>query len=214
MQPKTANSKTLQVGALLLIVFSWLVNNLITAGNKHNLDASIILLVLLFAVYKFIYKQGVLEVLAQAGIKPVAVRQVMLYATVVASASFLLSFVLALLLHVDLTSLFNTQKASGVGTVSIIARYRGVAALAALVVFFIYGTFTEELVFRGLLLRKLLKYNFVVANVVQALLFGLLHWAVALAATIPSSYSVFIFTLPFLTALLLGYPTKRPTTIW
>ncbi len=53
----------------------------------------------------------------------------------------------------------------------------GVAAIPAIVVYAIFNTaFPEELLFRGFLLKRLAnKFGFNIANLTQALLFGLLH---------------------------------------
>lgn len=82
-------------------------------------------------------------------------------------------------------------------------------AAAALVIQPVYGTFFEEFIFRGLILRYLIKYNFILANIVQASLFGFLHLAVSLTMDIPLSYKLFLAIYPTLIGLVLGYGYKK-----
>lgn len=53
----------------------------------------------------------------------------------------------------------------------------GIMAIPAIVVYAAFNTaFPEELLFRGFLLKRLTnKFGFNVANIIQALLFGVLH---------------------------------------
>lgn len=69
--------------------------------------------------------------------------------------------------------------------------------------FHIYGTFFEEFIFRGLILRKLLKYNFYVANIIQAVIFGSLHLLGVMNMSM--NYKLFMFISLTIGGLMLGY---------
>ena len=74
---------------------------------------------------------------------------------------------------------FMLYMISGIETAASEFAGLGAAAIPAIVIYAAFNTaFPEELLFRGFILKRLTnKFSFNIANIVQALLFGLLHGA-------------------------------------
>lgn len=86
----------------------------------------------------------------------------------------------------------------------------GLKALPAVLVYAVLNTsFPEELLFRGFLLKRLSHpFGFPIGNVIQSLLFGLLHGAMFLALTgIPQAILIIMFTGGI--AWCMGYVNER-----
>lgn len=101
------------------------------------------------------------------GLKKIEGGKKTLAAVVIASVAFMLlgAFMLYMVSEIETAA----SEFSGLG----------VTAIPAIVVYAAFNTaFPEELLFRGFILKRLTnKFSFNIANIVQALLFGLLHGA-------------------------------------
>ncbi len=134
-----------------------------------NKIVSSILQIILFAIIPFIWwlvtarKQQ--KFTEWIGLKKIEGGKKTLTAIILTSVAFLFSGVLAL---------YATK---GIETATSEFAGLGVVAIPAIVVYATFNTaFPEELLFRGFLLKRLAnKFGFNIANLTQALLFGLLH---------------------------------------
>lgn len=134
-----------------------------------NKIVSSILQIILFAIIPFIWwlvtarKQQ--KFTEWIGLKKIEGGKKTLTAIILISVAFLFSGVLAL---------YATK---GIETATSEFAGLGVVAIPAIVVYATFNTaFPEELLFRGFLLKRLAnKFGFNIANLTQALLFGLLH---------------------------------------
>lgn len=199
--------KRLYAVAIGLVSVSWIANNLIFTAQQYNVDLAVLLLVLIFIFYRWKYKMSVQEVLMLVGLKPIAASSVLKYVVVIGFISFALAGILAKVLAVDL-NLYIRDSSAG-AAFKIAKYYSKPVATIALLLFSFYGTFVEEFIFRGLILRKLLKYPFYIANGIQAALFGFIHYAITMLVDLPSSFAAFMFLYPFIMGLLLGYAYKK-----
>lgn len=86
----------------------------------------------------------------------------------------------------------------------------GAAAIPCVIIYaFIQTGLSEEIFFRGFLLKRLSnKFGFRTANIVQAVIFGLLHLAMAWGQITPIS-GVVITVYPLAVALTLGYINEK-----
>lgn len=86
----------------------------------------------------------------------------------------------------------------------------GVAAIPAIIVYAAFNTaFPEELLFRGFLLKRLenkLKFN--MANLIQALLFGLLH-GIMFFSLVGIIKTILIIAFTGVTAYFMGYINEK-----
>ncbi len=101
------------------------------------------------------------------GLKKIEGGKKTLAAVVIASSAFML------------LGAFMLYMISGIKTAASEFAGLGAAAIPAIVIYAAFNTaFPEELLFRGFILKRLTnKFSFNIANIVQALLFGLLHGA-------------------------------------
>ncbi len=86
----------------------------------------------------------------------------------------------------------------------------GVVAIPAIIVYATFNTaFPEELLFRGFLLKRLAnKFGFNIANLIQALLFGLLHGAMFLSVVgVIKTILIILFTSAI--AWFMGYINEK-----
>ena len=134
-----------------------------------NKIISSILQIILFSIIPFIWwlatarkKQKFAEWI---GLKKIEGGKKTLTAIIIVSIAFLISGALTLYLLREIET--ATSEFTGLGVV----------AIPAIVVYATFNTaFPEELLFRGFLLKRLAnKFGFNIANIIQALLFGLLH---------------------------------------
>ena len=81
--------------------------------------------------------------------------------------------------------------------------------ISALIYSFVQTSFTEEIFFRGFLLKRIKnKFGFITANIVQSILFALLHCAMFF--TLTSIINVILITLfTGLIALAMGYINEK-----
>ena len=134
-----------------------------------NKIISSILQIILFSIIPFIWwletarkKQKFAEWI---GLKKIEGGKKTLTAIIIVSIAFLISGALTLYLIREIET--ATSEFTGLGVV----------AIPAIVVYATFNTaFPEELLFRGFLLKRLAnKFGFNIANIIQALLFWLLH---------------------------------------
>jgi membrane protease YdiL (CAAX protease family) len=134
-----------------------------------NKIVSSILQIILFAIIPFIWwlatarkKQKFAEWI---GLKKIEGGKKTITAIIIVSIAFLFSGIITLYLIKDI----ETAASEFAGL--------GVMAIPAVVIYATFNTaFPEELLFRGFLLKRLAnKFGFIIANLTQALLFGLLH---------------------------------------
>ena len=134
-----------------------------------NKIASSILQIILFAIIPFIWwivtarKQQ--KFTEWIGLKKIEVGKKTLVAIIMVSVAFLLSGALTLYMIRDVE--IATSEFAGLG----------IKAIPAIVIYAAFNTaFPEELLFRGFLLKRMANmFGFSIANLIQALLFGLLH---------------------------------------
>ena len=119
-------------------------------------------------------------------------------AIIIVSIAFLLSGVLPLYLIKDIET--ATSEFNGLGA----------TAIPAIVVYAAFNTaFPEELLFRGFLLKRLAnKFGFNIANLTQALLFGLLH-GVMFFSLVGAFKAILIVVLTGAIAWLMGYINEK-----
>jgi membrane protease YdiL (CAAX protease family) len=112
--------------------------------------------------------------------------------------SFLLMSVWILWLTKDIQTATSVYKGLGIG------------ALPAIVVYAVFNTsFPEEILFRGFLLKRVAnKFGFVTGNIVQALLFGLLHGAMFFSL-IGGVQSLLIVGFTTLIAWFMGFINEK-----
>ncbi len=208
--PKMKNSVKKNTLVILLLLSSWLVKNILLSKDK-NLDLSILILLIIFLVYKFRFKYSFAEFLSLCGVNSIDFKTLSKYVLLIVLASFILSYGLSVLLTINLNEVFANQNTDGplVFAQYLNENYPLIITIFGLLLYSIYGTFLEELIFRGLILRKLMRFKFIYANLMQALLFGLAHFAIAALLDIPNKTKIFLFVLPFIMGLILGYAYKR-----
>ncbi len=154
-----------------------------------NKVLSSIIQIILFTIIPFIWwlitarkKQKFTEWI---GLKKIKGGKKTLISVIFVAIAFLASGILTLYLIKDIET--ATSEFAGLGA----------AAIPAIIVYATFNTaFPEELLFRGFLLKRLAnKFGFNTANLIQALLFGLLHGAMFLAlAGIMKAVLIIIFT--------------------
>jgi len=81
--------------------------------------------------------------------------------------------------------------------------------ISAIIYSFVQTSFTEEIFFRGFLLKRIKnKFGFITSNIVQSILFALLHCAMFF--TLTSLFNVILITLfTGLIALAMGYINEK-----
>ena len=164
--------------------------------------ASSMLQILLFAIVPFIWwlatarkKQKFADWI---GLKKIEGGKKTITAIIIVSIAFLLSGVLPLYLIKDIET--ATSEFNGLGA----------TAIPAIVVYAAFNTaFPEELLFRGFLLKRLAnKFGFNIANLTQALLFGLLH-GVMFFSLVGAFKAILIVVLTGAIAWLMGYINEK-----
>jgi membrane protease YdiL (CAAX protease family) len=86
----------------------------------------------------------------------------------------------------------------------------GAAGIPSVIVYALFNTaLSEEILFRGFLLKRLMsKFGFVVANIIQSLLFGLLHGIAFVSMTgVPSAAAIILMTGAV--AFAMGYINEK-----
>lgn len=134
-----------------------------------NKIISSILQIILFSIIPFIWWLATArknkKFAEWIGLKKIEGGKKTLTAIIIVSIAFLISGALTLYLIRGIET--ATSEFTGLGVV----------AIPAIVIYATFNTaFPEELLFRGFLLKRLAnKFGFNIANIIQALLFGLLH---------------------------------------
>jgi len=192
--------------SLILILISWTLTNFFF--KPGNIDASIVILGIIFLIYKLKFKESPVKALEQSGVRKIDIKTLAKYVAILLPITFIIPQSLAFIMNVDMTELMNNQKSVGQAGLEIAKSHSKAVALVGLINQPIYGTFFEEFIFRGLLMRKLMKYGFIIANSVQALIFGFLHLAASIPLDIPVTYKVFLFIYPTIIGFVLGYGYK------
>ena len=118
--------------------------------------------------------------------------------TLIVTIAFLLLSIYMIFITKDIST--ATSQFDGLGVKGLIP---------AIIYSFIQTSFTEEIFFRGFLLKRIKnKFGFTTANIVQSLLFALLHCAMFL--TLTSLFNVILITLfTGLIALAMGYINEK-----
>ena len=154
-----------------------------------NKLVSSIVQIIIFAIIPFLWwivtarkKQKFVEWI---GIKKITGGKKTIISIVIISVAFLLlgAFILYVLKDVEMA----TSDFEGLGAVSI----------PAIFVYAILNTsFPEEILFRGFLLKRLSnKFGFVVANIIQSIIFGLMHGVMFISITgIVKAIVIIVFT--------------------
>lgn len=161
-----------------------------------------IIQIILFAIIPFVWwmvtarkKQSFTEWI---GLKKIDGGKKTLTATILVAVAFLFSGVLTL------------YALRGVETATSEFAELGLVAIPAIIVYATFNTaFPEELLFRGFLLKRLAnKLGFNIANLIQALLFGLLHGAMFFSIVgVIKSILIIVFTGAI--AWFMGYINEK-----
>ena len=132
------------------------------------------------------------------GLKKIEGGKKTITAIIIVSIAFLLSGVLPLYLIKDIET--ATSEFNGLGA----------TAIPAIVVYAAFNTaFPEELLFRGFLLKRLAnKFGFNIADLTQALLFGLLH-GVMFFSLVGAFKAILIVVLTGAIAWFMGYINEK-----
>lgn len=161
-----------------------------------------IIQIILFAIIPFVWwmvtarkKQSFIEWI---GLKKIDGGKKTLTATILVAVAFLFSGVLTLYVIRGVET--ATSEFAGLGLV----------AIPAIIVYATFNTaFPEELLFRGFLLKRLAnKLGFNIANLIQALLFGLLHGAM-LFSIVGVIKSILIIVFTGAIAWFMGYINEK-----
>lgn len=167
-----------------------------------NKVISSILQIILFAIIPFIWwfitarKQQSFP--KWIGLKKIEGGKKTVIAIILVSVAFLASGVLTLYVVRGMET--ATSEFTGLGA----------AALPAIVVYAAFNTaFSEELLFRGFLLKRLSnKFGFNIANFIQAFLFGLLH-GVMFFTLVGAAKAVLIIAFTGAIAWFMGYVNEK-----
>lgn len=167
-----------------------------------NKTVSSILQIILFAIIPFIWwfatarKQQKFS--QWIGLKKIDGGKKTIVAIIVLSVAFLISGALTLYALRDIDT--ATSGFEGLG----------VSAIPAIVVYATFNTaFPEELLFRGFLLKRLAnKFGFNIANLTQALLFGLLH-GVMFFSLVGVIKAILIIVFTSVIAWFMGYVNEK-----
>ena len=206
MDLKQEKNNKFQPAVLWLIFVSWIIS-IPVVGRVINGFIVFIFLLIVFLLYGIKSKLEPKEVLKICGIRRAKITTLLLYALgTVAIAFTFCSWILPKILNMDVNRFIQlTNYYSEIDEIS--KEYGKLINIIGWMSFYVYQTFFEEFIFRGLIMRKLLsKYNFWISNIVQAVIFGSLHLLNLLSMTnIPMNYKIFIFLSPTIGGLLLGY---------
>lgn len=87
----------------------------------------------------------------------------------------------------------------------------GASAIPSIIVYsFFLTAMSEEILFRGFLLKRLaIKFGFSKANIIQAVLFGFAHLIMLLQVDIGLGAGIVIVVYPMLAAILLSYMNEK-----
>ena len=167
-----------------------------------NKFVSSIVQIIMFAIIPFIWWLATARQQQKfadwIGLKKIEGGKKTITAIIIVSIAFLLSGVLPLYLIKDIET--ATSEFNGLGA----------TAIPAIVVYAAFNTaFPEELLFRGFLLKRLAnKFGFNIANLTQALLFGLLH-GVMFFSLVGAFKAILIVVLTGAIAWFMGYINEK-----
>lgn len=124
----------------------------------------------------------------------------------------LLKFVVFTIAVFSVTSVGILYSLRGVGTATGTFSGMGIAGLPYAIIYaFITTALSEEILFRGFLMKRLSsKFGFPIGNIVQSILFGLLH-GVMFCSLINSAKVVLITAFTGLIAWCMGYANEKKT---
>ena len=152
MEEKESKNK-FQLVALWLIVASWLLRGLITGMFFGNREFLFLVLLLL---YKLIGKLNPTEVLKIWGIKRAKITTLLLYVSgTILMAYVFASWILPKIMNVDVNKLAQLPNYYSM-TEEISKKYNKLIGIIGSMSYYVYQTFFEEFIFRGLIMRKLL----------------------------------------------------------
>jgi membrane protease YdiL (CAAX protease family) len=99
---------------------------------------------------------------------------------------------------------------SGIETATSDFRGLGTAAIPAILVYAVLNTsFPEEIIFRGFLLKRLQnKFGFIAANVIQSIIFGVVH-AVMFFNLVGTAKAIIILIFTAAIAWFMGYTNEK-----
>jgi CAAX amino terminal protease family. len=122
----------------------------------------------------------------------------------------LLKFVVFTIAVFSVTSVGILYSLRGVGTATGTFSGMGIAGLPYAIIYaFITTALSEEILFRGFLMKRLSsKFGFPIGNIVQSILFGLLH-GVMFCSLINSAKVVLITAFTGLIAWCMGYANEK-----
>jgi membrane protease YdiL (CAAX protease family) len=198
---------------LIILVLAWVVNLIMESIASHRLYINFsypFIFSIVFLLYYLIGKVSPVKLFEISGVKKPKVLDLLLYSVGFAVIALTIcSLILPKILNIKANEVLKiTGYYSRYGRYSIMSMTSSklliIVSLAAL---YVYQTFFEELIFRGIILRKLLsKYNVLISNIIHAVIFGSLHIFSALMLTnLPTNMKIFMLVSPTICGLLLGY---------
>ena len=210
-EEKVEQNNKFQWTVLIILVLAWVVNLITESIASHRLHVNFgypFIFSIVFLLYYLIGNVSPVKLFEISGVKKPKALDLLLYSvgfTVIALA--ICSLMLPKILGINLNEFLKIT-----GYYSQYDKYISTTGNKLLIIvsfttFYVYQTFFEELIFRGIILRKLLsKYNFWVSNIIHAVIFGSLHIFSALMLTnLPANMKIFMLVSPTIGGLLLGY---------
>jgi hypothetical protein len=201
-------SNKFQWAVLIVLIIAWIVNiiaqNRITGVQGSQL-ATAFFIFIIFALYRDMGKLEPNEVLKVCGVKSIKISKLLLYVLLTILLVVLISiFILPKIFHMSGYYLVLSQ--DDLEFRKDVANFGELPIIISSATFFLYQTFLEELLFRGILLRKLLyKYNFWIANVIQSVVFGLIHLPIVLSGSVSPNDRPFNLSVKIVVGFLFGY---------
>jgi len=212
-EEKVEKNNKFQWIVLIILVLAWVVNLIMESIASHRLHINFsypFIFSIVFLLYYLIGKVSPIKLFEISGVKKPKALDLLLYSVGFAAIGLAIcSLMLPKILGINLNEFLKiTGYYSRYDRYSIMSMTNSklliIVSLAAL---YVYQTFFEELIFRGIILRKLLsKYNVLVSNIIHAVIFGSVHIiGVLTIPNLPTNMKIFMLVSPTIGGLLLGY---------
>jgi membrane protease YdiL (CAAX protease family) len=210
-EEKVDQNNKFQWTVLIILVLAWVVNLITESIASHRLHVNFgypFIFSIVFLLYYLIGNVSPVKLFEISGVKKPKALDLLLYSVGFAVIALAIcSLILPKILGINLDEFLKIT-----GYYSQYDKYMSTTGNILLIIvsftaFYVYQTFFEELIFRGIILKKLLsKYNFWVSNIIHAVIFGSLHIFSALMLTnLSANMKIFMLVSPTIGGLLLGY---------
>jgi membrane protease YdiL (CAAX protease family) len=212
-EEKVYQNNKFQWIVLIILVLAWVVRLVIEniASRTIQINFSYLFIFsIVFLLYYLIGKVSPIKLFEISGVKKPKALDLVLYSvgfTVIALA--ICSLMLPEILNIKANEVLKiTGYYSRYDRYSIMSMTTSkLLIIVSLAAFYVYQTFFEELIFRGIILRKLLsKFNVLISNIIHAIIFGSVHIiGVLTIPNLPTNMKIFMLVSPTIGGLLLGY---------